>query len=282
MALGISVLWSTSPLFYRAVGDTPTVEIVFYRSFFLTVGVAFFVWLRYRSSIISRIRAIGMPGSVAALCLSLSSVCYVAAVDRTTIAAIAFTYGSTPFFTAALAWVVLGERVSRLTWVAMSIAAVGIGLMVAEGFALGTLEGNILAVGSAVASAGFVVSLRYGRSVDQVPAVMVSGIIGMAFMSPFVADFSLPLRDLGFIAFQGLCISAFCNSVFTWCAKVVPAAELTLFSLLEIVLSPIGAWLIFAEVPTKWTVIGGGVLLLAVFSHAIVSTVSIGSLRVKS
>ncbi len=277
LTLGISVLWSTSPLFYRAIGDTPVVEVVFYRSLFLITGVALFLGLKYRSTSLARIRAIGIPGLIAAFALAASSVCYVAAVDYTTIAVIAFTYGATPFFAAALGLVILREPVSRGTWAAMTIAAGGITLMIVESLKIGAATGIALAVGSMIAAAAFAVSLRYGRNVDQVPAILVSGVLGVAMTAPFVSDLSIPPRDLALCAAQGLCISALCNSVFTLCARVVPAAELTLLSLLEIVLSPIGAWFLFTEVPSKWTMVGGGFLLVAIFGHAVGSIVSGGS-----
>lgn len=269
LTLGISVMWSTSPLFYRAIGDTPVMEIVFYRSLFLTIGVAFFVGLKYRSSALLQIRAIGASGLVAAFTLVASSMFYVAAIDRTTIAVVAFTYGATPFFAAALGLLILHEPVGKGTWIAMGLAASGITLMVVESFKLGSAAGTALALGSTVAAAAFAISLRYGRNVDQVPAILVSGLLGLTVTAPFVSDFAIPLRDLTLCAVQGLCISAFCNSMFTVCARVVPAAELTLLSLLEIVLSPIGAWLIFAEVPTTWIMIGGALLLASIFGQAI-------------
>ena len=144
LTLGISVMWSTSPLFYRAIGDTPVMEIVFYRSLFLTIGVAFFVGLKYRSTALVQIRAIGAPGLVAAFTLVASSMFYVAAVDRTTIAVVAFTYGATPFFAAALGLLILHEPVGKGTWLAMGLAAGGITLMVVESFKLGSATGTAL------------------------------------------------------------------------------------------------------------------------------------------
>ena len=272
LTLGISVLWSTSPLFYRAIQDTPPLEAVFYRSLFLTLGVSFFVALRYRSTFLSGVRAIGMPGAVAALSLVLSAMCFIAAVRHTTIANISFTFGTTPLFAALLGWVALRERVSLGTWIAMAIAAGGVAIMVLDGFAAGTLHGNLLALAAAITGAGYAVALRFGRYVDQVPAIMVSGIFGMALSAPFVLDFRIPWFDLSLCAIQGLLISGFCNSLYTVCARLVPVVELTLLSLIEIMLSPLGAWIVFAEVPSGRTLLGGGVLLAAVFGHAIVST----------
>lgn len=272
MTLGIAILWSTSPLFYRAIGDTPAVEVVFYRSLFLALGVSLFVVSRYRASTARVVRSIGLPGALAALCLAGASLCFVSAVNHTTIAVLSFTLGATPFFAAILAWLALREHVSVATMVAMLMALAGIVIMVLEGLAIGTLIGNVLALGAAVCSAAYAVSLRYGRSVDQVPSVMVSGFFGMILMAPLVSDFRIPLWDLSMCAIQGFFISAMCNSLFTICIRNVPAAEVTLLSLLEVVLAPVGAWLVFSEIPSSWTVAGGSVLLLAVLGHAVVAT----------
>ena len=43
------------------------------------------------------------------------------------------------------------------------------------------------------------------------------------------------------------------------------AAELVLLSLLEIILGPIWAWMFFSESTTVLTLIGGGILLSAIF-----------------
>ena len=231
-----------------------------------------FVALRYRSTFLSGVRAIGAPGAIAAFCLVLASIAFIPAVRLTTIANVSFAFGATPFFTALLAWLVLRERIDAITWLAIAIALAGIGLMVLDGLAAGNLLGNMLALGCALASACYVVALRYGRNVDQIPAIMVSGLFGMAITAPLIDDFSLSWRTLALCAMQGMLVSAFCNSMFTVCARLLPAAELTLLSLLEIVLSPVGAWLVFAEVPSDLTLVGGSVLFAAVTGHALVST----------
>ena len=272
LTLSISVLWSTSPLIYRSLDEIGSFTLVFYRSLFLALGVSLFVALRYRSTFLSGVRAIGVPGATAALCLVVAGIFFIVAIKLTTIANLSFTMGATPFFTALLAWAVLRERVEATTWIAIAVAIVGIGVMVLDGLAAGSLLGNVLALGAAIASAGYAVALRFGRNVDQVPAVMVSGIFGMLLVAPVVDSFRIPWNDLALCAAQGMFISAFCNSMFTICARMVPAAELTLLSMLEIVLSPVGAWLLFTEVPSRLTLIGGGVLFAAVIGHALVAT----------
>ena len=57
--------------------------------------------------------------------------------------------------------------------------------------------------------------------------------------------------------------------LYTIGSKTVPAAELTLLSLAEVVLAPLWVWLAIGEVPTHYTMIGGAILLLAIAGNAL-------------
>ena len=92
-------------------------------------------------------RAIGKDGFVASLLLGLGSVCYIFAMLNTTVANVVFIIGSAPLVTAALAWLILKEKVSKWSLVTMLVALLGIGLMFLDGLVSGGLFGNILAMG---------------------------------------------------------------------------------------------------------------------------------------
>jgi drug/metabolite transporter (DMT)-like permease len=126
-----------------------------------------------------------------------------------------------------------------------------------------------MALGTASASAGYAVALRYGRHADLSPCVMVSGFVTMAIAAPFVGDFTITWHDLAMCAIQGVAVSALCNVLFTYAARWVPAAELTLLSLSESVLSPTWVWLVLNEVPSAWTLLGGVIVLGAVMGQAV-------------
>ncbi len=224
--------------------------------------------IRYRRGVWQAFRTIGRPGWAAALCLSTASLCFLQALHFTTIANISFLVAAHPFFAAALAWLLLGERVTLRTWIAAALALGGVLLMVFEGFAFGGALGNILGLGAAILSAGYAVALRFGRRVDMTPAVALSGVLALIISAPLVIDFQISWHDLGLCLLQGLIISAICNSLFAYAARSVPAAELTLFTLLETVLAPIWVWLAISETPTVLTLIGGAIILIAILGHA--------------
>jgi drug/metabolite transporter (DMT)-like permease len=272
LTLFTAAMWSTTGLIFRSMDDASEWQIIFFRALSLVIALGLVLVGRYRGSFFVKIRAIGRPGLLAGACLGTGSVFYLFALNNTTVANVAFLVSATPFAAAMLAWLLLGETVHRRTWACIGLALAGVGVMVAEGFAVGGWFGNLMALGCAGVSAFHVIALRWGRGVDMWPSVVLAGLVAMAIAVPFVDDFGIGWRNLGLCVLQGVFISAFCNVLFTICARHVPAAELTLLSLAESVLSPFWVWLVLAEVPTSVTLFGGAIVLSAVGLQALTAT----------
>ena len=268
ITLIIAFVWSFSGLIFRQIQAAEPWEIIFYRSLGVALGVTLVMVIRYRRAVGRAFLKMGTPGLAAALCLSTASVCFLQALHFTTIANISFLVAAHPFFAAALAWLLLKERVTLRTWIAAALALLGVLLMVLEGIAIGGGLGNILGLGAAILSAGYAVALRFGRRIDMTPAVALSGVLALVFSAPLVVDFRISWHDLGLCLLQGMVISAICNSLFAYAARSVPAAEVTLFTLLETVLAPLWVWLVISETPSVLTLIGGAIILIAILGHA--------------
>jgi len=268
LALLLAGGWSTSGLIFRNIEDAGAFQIIFYRGLCLSVAITTFLCFRYRRAIPAAFRAIGWPGVMGAAGLGMASVCFIAAMEHTTIANISFLIASSPFFAGGLAWLMIREPMSRRTIIATAIAMVGVLTMVLEGFAIGSWLGNLLALGCAALSAFYVVGVRIGRGVDMVPCVAVAGLIAAGSASLFMDGFAITLHDLALCALQGIFVSALCNGLFTLCARHLPAGELTVLSMLESVLSPTWVFLFLAEVPTKLTILGGMIVLAGVSFQA--------------
>ena len=268
LALCLAVAWSTSGLVFRQIEDANAQQIVFYRGLTLSTALLTFVLWRYRLRTFSAFRSLGRVGWFAALALGTSSIFYLFALKATTIANIAFLNAATPFIAGVLAWLLLREAMTRITIVAIGIAMVGVGVMVWEGFAVGSWFGNLMALCAVVISGSYAVAIRYGRGVDLVPAVAVSGLIATLLVTPIIGSFAISWHDLAFCIMQGVFISGLCNGLYTLCARHIPAAELTLLSLVESVLSPLWVWLVIDEVPSELTMVGGAIVLSAVAIQA--------------
>ena len=269
LALLLATGWSLSGLIFRMIEHANAPQIAFYRGIMLSTFLMSFVVMRYGRATPRAFRAIGKSGVAAGASLGIGSLFFLYAIENTTIANVSFVNAATPFIAAALGWVVLREAVARRTIVACSIAVVGVAIMVWESVAVGSWFGNLAALAGASLSAGYAVALRRGGGVDMMPAVVISGYLTAVAAVPLMGGFTITWHDLGFAALQGVVISAVCNVAFTYCARHFPAAELTLLSMIESVLSPFWVWLVLGETPYGAIIVGGAVVLAAVGIEAL-------------
>ncbi len=218
-------------------------------------------------------RAAGGAGIVAALSLAGGFTCFIFSITNTTVANTLFMLSAGPFIAAILARGLLGERVGRNTWMAMAVAATGIAVMVGDGIAGGGLFGDLTGLGAATGFAAFAVALRRGQAGDMMPSICLAGLFGAAaagLMAVAGGDgLAVSSRDLGIcLAYGGFAIAG-SLIVYTVGSRHVPAAELMLFALTEVVLGPVWVWLAFAEAPGSATLVGGAILMAAITGQAL-------------
>jgi drug/metabolite transporter (DMT)-like permease len=240
-------------------------QFLTYRAAALVAVLSVVLALRYPGRLPTAFRAAGWNGVLAGGFLACAFVGFVFSITHTTVANTLFLLSAAPFAAALLGWLVLGERVSRATWLAMLGAFAGVAVMIGEGIAESDLFGDLAALGAALGFAGFSVVLRRGRGVDMVPAVLFAGIISgfTAAVVCLVAGTGLvvPLRDVGLSFTYGAVGIGGGLLLFTLGSRHVPAAELTLLSLTEVILGPLWVWIAFAEEPSRLTLLGGAILL---------------------
>lgn len=68
---------------------------------------------------------------------------------------------------------------------------------------------------------------------------------------------------------MGAIILATGMALYTTGSRVIPAAELTLLSMVEVMLAPVWVWLVLGETASAGTFLGGAVLLAAVAFNAL-------------
>lgn len=270
LVLASSVLNSAGGAIVRSLDVADQWQMTAWRSLGLGLGLSVIFLFEYRGRVGAAIMRIGGTGIAAAAALCVANITYLTALTNTTVANTLFVLSAAPFFTAILALIVLGERVKRVTWIAMSVALLGLGLMFSDGLEAGQLFGNIMAVVCALAFSSFVVIMRRGRAVDMLPAVILGSIISGALGST-VSGFNLaiPLREIVTLFLWGFLLSALVHRIFTFGSRHVPGAELMLLVLVEFILGPVWVWLIFAEEPGKNTLLGGALVIAAVAARAI-------------
>ncbi|RXV66078.1 EamA family transporter [Roseovarius sp. A46] len=267
------VLWSTVGLGIRLIEDAAVWQILFYRSLAMSVFLYVVVRLRSGRAPLVRIAAMGWPGVIAGTALVAAYTGGIAAIQSTSVANAMMLFAAAPLIAAVLGRVILGESVRPATWIAIAVAACGIAVMVWDKTSGAALRGNLAALGSALGFAVFTVALRRGRAVEMMPAVLLSGLIGTVVMTVICLSLGLSLslipRDAGIATAMGVFQVGAGLILYTIGSRSVPAAELTLLSMSEVVLGPVWVWLFLGERAEPTTLVGGAILLAAIAGNAL-------------
>ena len=276
LVLMAGVLWSTVGLGIRMIQDATVWQILLYRSVSLSCLLAGVIYLRSGASPVAAIFSSNLNTHVAGLSLVAAYSGGIFAIQNTSVANAMLLFATAPFLAAILGLVVLREKVRAFTWFAILISLVGVSIMIYDKTDGMALSGSLAALGSALGFAIFTVALRLGQAGDMLPSVFLSGIYAILITGSICAlidlKFVLGLSDgsiaLGMGVFQvgaGLIL-------YTAGSKILPAVELTLLSLAEVILGPIWVFLFLNETASVNTLIGGAIVLLAIAGNALAGT----------
>ena len=267
------VCWSFAGLIIRLTENVAEWQILFYRSLFLVITLSLYLVIKNKHQVLTVFQRAGKTGCIAGMILASGFACWIFAITHTTVANALFVLACSSFIAALLGQIVLKEKVRISTWIYMSVAASGVAIMVIEAIGIGTLVGNLFALGAATSFAIFAVALRKGRNTDMTPAVCWAGLwamgIGSVMMLSKGMAFSISPRDLALCASLGIVQVGLGLILFTAGSRYVPTAEMVLLSLTEVVLGPVWVWLVIDEIPTLYTIVGGVIVLGAIASQAI-------------
>ncbi|MCA3508565.1 MAG: DMT family transporter [Rhodobacter sp.] len=267
------LLWSFMGLAVRHIETAGTWAILFWRSAgMVPVLLAFIAW-RSGGHPLERLRRVGVAGVLGAFGLVFAFAGAIYALQATTVANAVFLFAASPFMAALLGWIILREPVRPATWAAIAVAGVGMFVMVRDGLAGGETAGNLAALLSAFGFAAFTLTLRWGKLEDMMPAVVLGGLFSMAVavIALWIRAevLAVPAQDIVISVAMGAGMLATGMALYTLGSRVVPAAELTLLSMVEVLLAPVWVWLVLGETASAGTFLGGGILLVAIAGNAL-------------
>jgi drug/metabolite transporter, DME family len=259
-------LWSLQGLVFRQIEAAEPWAVLFWRS--LGMVPPLLAFLAWRGGALAGLRRIGLAGVIGGLGLVGAFGGAVYSIQTTTVANAVFLFAAAPLLTALLAWAVLGERTRPETWGAIGLALLGIFVMVRHGLSGGALAGNLAALLSALGFAIFTVSLRWRGVTDAMPAVLLGALMAMSAgglaAAAAGAPLAVPLPDIFWAVFMGAGLLTGGLVLYTLGSRVLPAAELTLLSGIEVMLAPVWVWLVLGETADANTLLGGAFILAAV------------------
>lgn len=265
-AFGAVLLTFDIPLIRLAASDKWTLMFARGLLLFLAMTVLWMIFQRGWRGGVSYIS--GRAGVIAAISSTLANLMFLAAVTETTAANLVFIIALNPVICAVLAWVILKERIHWQTALAIVMALIGVGIIVWNGFSVGTSTGDLLAFGVATCMAVTLTAARWsGRNIMTSLAV---GALASASIASFWAEPSaLPAVSWRWLALNALLVVPVAMALLIVGPRYLPAAEVAMFFLLELILTPLWMWLIFGELPTREAFIGGLVILVTLLAHSV-------------
>ena len=261
-----AIAWSTAGVLQRQLTlDTPTQ--VFGRAAFAAAALLAYVAVVERGHVARAFRSVGIAGVAVAICVAIASGGFIAALNHTSVARVLFILAVAPVLAALLARATLGEPITRRTALAMALALAGVALMLgAPGE--GSLTGDALAFVTALAFSVMIVITRWRRDVSMAPATCLSQAILVVAMLPLASPGDISGDDAGWLAALGIGQIGLGFVLLTVGARLIPAAQVGLITLLEIVLGPLWVWLAMDERPTTATLVGGTIVIAAIVLQA--------------
>ncbi|MCW1918701.1 DMT family transporter [Rhodobacter sp. KR11] len=263
--IAVSTLsWSTAGLFTRAITEDLFTTLV-WRGVFGTAGLLAVLLWRDGVKGLRDFGRLGRAGWAYAAISGLGMYAYIGALRMSSIAHVSIIYASVPFMTAGLAWVMMGARPTRDAVIASSVAFAGAVLMVGLG-GDGNLVGDTLAVVMTLGMALMMVIARKHPDIPTLPAGITSAVFSVAFALPFAGAMPGP-DQLWLLAGFGIFNSTLGFALFLMGSAKIPPIQTALLGALEAPIAPVWVWLVFGETPGLATILGGLVVMVAVFWH---------------
>ena len=264
------VFLSSGGLIVRHVTDADAWTILFYRSLTFSVTVIIFLWFQERNNTLKLYKKMRGLDLIVTISLALGFIFYLLSLFNTSVANTVLVLSTGPFIAALLGLIVLKEKVSWVTIVAMIVAIAGVVVMVSGGIGAADIKGIAFAFMAVLAFAVMIVTLRkLGPERNTMSAVSLAGFMAAAMCLPFVTTLQISAHDLLMAICLGSLQVGLGFILITLGSRSVPAAQVPLLALGETALSPLWVWLIINETPAQNTLIGGALVLGAVLFQGV-------------
>jgi|TARA_B100001964_G_C14136271_1_gene555300 drug/metabolite transporter (DMT)-like permease len=275
MTIFAVVILSPDSVLIRLVEDaSPDVDswtVLFWRGLLYAVGVSLLVLIKYREKTVAEFKNIGKGGLLIGFFSGISTGTFVFAIVYTSIANALVIISTGPIMIAIVAWFLLREKSSIITWVSMIIVFIGIYIVMSGSIGGESLVGDFFALITAVMM-GFTFTLtRKYKDINMVPVNAIGGLIAALIAFVMAHKITVPTEVIGYIIAMGAILSI-SFSLITIAPRYMPAAEVGMIMPLETVLGSLIAWYVINEVPSMNALIGGTIVIVTLFLHSWHST----------
>ena len=265
MMLLATAMWSIAGMVTRRLDSAAGFEITFVRSFFAALTIlCLWPFVHKGQSLLTALRS-GAAVWIAGVCWAVMFCCFMIGLSLTTVANVLVAQSFGPIFTALLSWLWLKRRLSVRLWWVVAVAAAGVAVMFvldAQMLAGKHWIGFMVALGIPIAAAvNFNLVEKSGAHVDFISAVFLGAVISCLLMLPLAWPLKSSAHDVGLLALLGVFQLGIPCAMCVVAAKYLPAPEMSLLSLLEVIFGIILAILFTQERPGASTLVGGAMVV---------------------
>ena len=272
------LLWSFGPYVVRHIDEAQQVpwQYLFTRGIVIFTILNLFLYLEEGNEFLENYKKVGVSGLIGGVGLGIAMISFIYSITNTSAAVTLLCLAAMPFITALLGFMFLKETISVNVWVAISIAAVGILIMAIDNTGQNTIVGLVFGLLSSIGFAVFSITLRWRKETPKFTTVAVAGLFCCIFSGIMIIVNDLNFLSTGknhaLFATHGtlVCLGLILYSIGS---KHIPAAELTLLSLTEVIGGIFWVWVPLLgvnEIPTQSTVIGGFFIFLSIIYYSLI------------
>jgi drug/metabolite transporter (DMT)-like permease len=278
VVLVAGILWSFGPLVVRYMDNPNQVpwQYIFGRG--LTIFILLNLYLYFEEGIkfYKNYFKVGYSGLIGGIGLGTAMISFIYSITNTSAAITLLCLAAMPFFTALLAFLFLREQITTNVWVSIFIATIGIVIMAIGNDEKNSVVGFIFGILSSIGFSVFSVSLRWRKETPKFTTVAVAGLFCFVFATIMIlikkqVFFSTSYNSALF-SLHGVLV-CFGLILYSIGSKMIPAAELTLLSLTEVIGGIFWVWLPILginEIPDTNTIIGGFFLFISLVYYSLI------------
>ena len=278
IVLFAGLVWSFGPLVVRYMTDPHLVpwQYIFGRGLTIFIILNLYLYFEEGINFYKNYKKVGKSGLVGGVGLGIAMISFIYSITNTSAAITLLCLAAMPFFTALLAFLFLKEKITTNVWVSIIIATVGILIMAIGNDEKNSLTGFIFGITSSIGFSIFSVTLRWRKETPKFTTVAVAGlfcfIIAVIMILVKNESFFSTSYNSAMFSLHGtlVCLGLILYSIGS---KAIPAAELTLLSLTEVIGGIFWVWLpLFGinEVPTTNTIVGGFFLFISLVYYSLI------------
>ena len=278
VVLFAGILWSFGPLVVRYMDNPHMVpwQYIFGRGLTIFIILNLYLYFEEGINFYKNYKKIGRSGIIGGSGLGIAMITFIYSITNTSAAVTLLCLAAMPFFTAIIAYLFLKEKISSNAWVSIFIATVGIIIMAFGNTEKNSLIGFIFGLASSIGFSVFSVTLRWRKETPKFTTVAVAGLFCFVFASIVILvtkqSFFSTSYNSSMFSLHGIivCLGLILYSIGS---KAIPAAELTLLSLTEVIGGIFWVWLpLFGinEIPSTSTIVGGFFLFVSLVYYSLI------------